>query len=254
MSFFENALEDSKNMQQKLIGPDYKYYKYIRTPSEMGMSGDGNLDALTKDIAGIINYVELLVTGKTRASSTGGPLGNKFFLKTGATCKDNASGENVDRYIYVNNVPSGNVPFISSGIGVNFSEFEGLIPGTIQKVGEINPFSIFSAFMTPANPPCREVQMQTIDVNNNVSSESHHITDNDLKNMDSCYFTDKKNPITGDPCREAFVARGETINGIDIDADDVFQYTMPNSGISMAFFIAIICLFFYIMYRGVTRK
>ena len=32
------------------------------------------------------------------------PLGDKFFLQTGATCNDTESGETVTRSLYVNNV------------------------------------------------------------------------------------------------------------------------------------------------------
>ena len=34
----------------------------------MGMSSDGNLGALVKDAAGLVNYVELLVSGTGEAS------------------------------------------------------------------------------------------------------------------------------------------------------------------------------------------
>ena len=75
------------------------------------MSSKGSISAVSKDINGLISYVEVLVTGKSKASVSGGPLGNKFFLKTGAKCKDIANdasnNELVDRYIYVNNVPQG---------------------------------------------------------------------------------------------------------------------------------------------------
>ena len=81
-TIFEDVLTNAKAAEAKYIGPDYPYYKYIRTPSEMGMSGAGNLTQLGKDIDGLINYVELLVSGGGKASSTGQPLGNKFFLKT----------------------------------------------------------------------------------------------------------------------------------------------------------------------------
>ena len=49
----------------------------------MGKSGDL---CFGKNIAGIINYTDILVTGKGRASKTGRPLGNKF-LKTGGKCQ-----------------------------------------------------------------------------------------------------------------------------------------------------------------------
>ena len=84
----------------------------------------------------------MLVSGGGKASATGQPLGNKFFLKTGGKCTDKSTGQDVDRYIYINNVPVGNIPFISSGAGVNFSEFKGLIPGTISNLNAFNPIKV----------------------------------------------------------------------------------------------------------------
>jgi len=40
----------------------------------MGMSSRGSLSAIASDVGGLINYVELLVTGKGGASKTGKPL------------------------------------------------------------------------------------------------------------------------------------------------------------------------------------
>ena len=64
-SFFKNIANGAVNLEESMLGPDYKYYKYIRTPGQMGASGAGNMDAMSKDIAGIINYVELLAVSYT---------------------------------------------------------------------------------------------------------------------------------------------------------------------------------------------
>ena len=61
-NFFQTVSNDVSKLQSDFTGPNYKYYKYIRNPSELGMSGDGSIGALSNDIAGIIDYVELLVT------------------------------------------------------------------------------------------------------------------------------------------------------------------------------------------------
>jgi hypothetical protein len=139
-NLFEDVLNDAKGVEEKLLGPSYPYYKNIKRPNEIGMTDKGTLKALGKDIDGLIQYVEVLVSGKSKASATGGPLGNKFFLKTGAKCVDNKTNEQVDRYIYVNNIPQGSIPFISNGLGVNFKEFRGLIPGTMSNLSVLNPF------------------------------------------------------------------------------------------------------------------
>ena len=248
-NFFKEVAKDAKKVEEALLGPDYKYWENIKTPKEIGMSDDGNLGALATDIGGLINYVELLVTGKTKASATGGPLGNKFFLKTGATCKDIKTGEDTTRYIYVNNIPIGNIPFISDGMGVDFTEFEGLIPGAMSKVGDINPMAIFGAFMSGPDPDCREIELDTVDVNNKKSSESHHITDDDLQKMDPCLFQERRNPITNKKCRETFstIRRNPPPN-------DNSEYKLPKDGISKLFFIFMACLVLYMIYEAANRK
>jgi len=208
-NFFEEVLDDVKGVEQRILGPDYEYWKQIKSPDKMGMSSKGSLSTISSNVGGLINYVDLLVTGKGKASATGGPLGNKFFLKTPATCKDNKSKKHVDRYVYVNNVPDGSIPFISSGMNMNFGEFEGLVPGTLSNVADLNPMLIFQAFMSGSDPECQEITLETIDVNNNKSTETRHVTTIDIKNMNSCDFKpgSNKNPVTGEVCREAFTNR-----------------------------------------------
>ena len=206
-NFFADVLDDAKNVEEKILGPDYEYWKQIKSPSQMGMSSKGSISNIAKDVGGLINYVELLVTGKGGASKTGRPLGDKFFLKTAATCKDKDSEEIVDRYMYVNNVPDGDIPFISGASGMNFSEFEGLVPGTLRNLNAMNPMLIFQTYYTSSQPECQEISLETIDVNNNKGLETRHVTVTDLKNMNSCSFGNHRNPITGDKCKEAFTSR-----------------------------------------------
>lgn len=204
-NLFEEVLTNVNGVEQRLLGPDYPYYKYIKTPRELGMSSDGNLRTLGNDINGLVNYTRLLVDGKGAASATGQPLGNKFFLQTGAKCKDIATKQNVDRFMYINNVPAGNIPFISTGMGVNFSEFTGLIPGAMSDLNYFNPFKIMQAFLTGGTPDCQKLTMETIDIHNNKSTESHFVSLVDIQNMDPCIFPNKTNPISKQRCKETFV-------------------------------------------------
>lgn len=203
-NIFDSVTNNLKNTEEKILGPQYNYTDNIKTPQEMGMGDKGSLDSLGRNISGLISYVELLVTGKTKASKTGQPLGNKFFLYTGAKCKDKASGESVDRYIYINNVPDGSIPFITSGMGVNFTTFRGLVPGTMSNVSRINPLQMLQSFMTGTNPECQKVTMETISNLNIKSKDSKYLTTVDIKNMSPCWFIDKINPVTGSKCRETF--------------------------------------------------
>ena len=234
-SFFSDIMTDMKGMEQNLLGPDYLYWKRILKPSDMGMSADGNFGALTNDVTGLINYVEVLVSGNG-GSTTGGPLGDKFFLKTGGQCTDVASKKKVDRYIYIDNIPNGNIPFISSGLGgTDFTEFEGLIPGVLGDLGKLNPLNLFKSFMMGENPDCMSITLQTVtpdtDANfndtgkDNTGNQTQFVAVADVKNMDPCIFNDKKNPA--DPtltCTETFTSRKNNNlsdeSGSDDDSND----------------------------------
>lgn len=230
-SFFSDIMTDMKGAEQGLLGPDYLYWKRILKPSDMGMSADGNFGALTNDVSGLINYVELLVSGNG-GSTTGGPLGDKFFLKTGGQCTDVASGKKVDRYIYIDNIPNGNIPFISSGLGgTDFTEFEGLIPGVLGDLGKLNPLNLFKSFMMGENPDCMSITLQTVtpvtDANfndtgkDNTGSQTQFVAVADVKNMDPCIFPDKKNPA--DPsltCTETFTSRMDALFSSSSSDDD----------------------------------
>lgn len=252
-NLFEEVLADAKGVEEKLLGPTYPYYKNIKSPTEIGMSDKGTIEQMGKDIDGLIQYVELLVTGNSKASSTGGPLGNKFFLKTGAKCaaidkcsdpNEESTCEKTDRYIYIDNVPNGTIPFISSGLGTNFSDFKGLIPGSMGNLSVLNPFAIMRAFLSGSNPPCQEITMQTIDINNNKSSETHYVTLDDIKNMTPCIFDDKKNPVTGASCNEAFQT-GLAENASPVMSDDIME---------QIYFASLTIIGIYILYRIMEKS
>ena len=249
-NLFQEVLTNAKGVEERLLGPTYPYYSNIKTPTQIGMSDKGSIQQMAKNINGLIQYVEVLVTGKSRASSTGQPLGNKFFLKTGAKCAaiDSCSDPNdvstckqVDRYIYVNNVPQGNIPFISSGLGVNFSEFKGLIPGAMGNLNVLNPFGIMRAFLSGSTPPCQPLTMQTISVNNAKSSETHYVTLADIGNMDPCNFPNGKNPVNGQSCRQTFQNMEDEI-------------LMPDDPLAQIYFASLGVLGLLILYRLMEKS
>ena len=242
---FQDVLQDVQGVQEKLLGPTYPYYKHIKMPDQIGMSDKGTIEQMGKNIDGLIEYVELLVTGDSKASATGGPLGNKFFLRTAGKCVDTATENQVDRYIYVNNVPYGNIPFISSGMGINFSQFRGLIPGAMGNLNVINPFAILQSFMSGSTPPCQELTMETIDVNNNKSSETHFVTTTDIRNMDPCTFQDGKNPVSGRVCKETFKT------GVSANASAV---NMPDDIIAQLYFAGLAFVGVYTLHRFMEKS
>jgi hypothetical protein len=227
-NIFEEVLNDAQNVEEKLLGPTYAYYKNIKQPGEIGMTTEGSISALSKDIEGLIAYVKILVEGGGKASVPGGPLGNKFFLRTAAKCLDTASNQQVDRYIYVNNVPNGNIPFISQGLGTNFSQLKGLIPGAMGNLNVLNPFGLLQSFLSGSTPECTEITMQTLNTNNIPSSETHYVTLADITNMDPCFFSNRINPISKKPCKETFDNRSiidtTTTSSVPLPRDPLAQF------------------------------
>jgi hypothetical protein len=225
-NLFKESADDPSSVRDKLLGKPYSYSEQIKNPSELGMSGKGTLKALGKDISGITNYIQLLVTGKSKASKTGGPLGNKFFLNTGGKCIDNVTKQQKSRHVYINNVPQGNIPFLSSAAGMNFKDMRGLIPGVMSNLNALNPVAIMGAFAAGSVPKCQKVTLQTIDNKNRKFNETHYVSIVDLQNMDPCNFLNKVNPVTKVKCRQGF-ATMEPSNLIEEDdlpyvEDDLF--------------------------------
>jgi hypothetical protein len=185
-------MDESKSglggLTDKLLGPDYNYSKQIKPPSELGMSAEGNFDVLANDIGGLIAYVNVLVTGKGKASRTGEPLGTKFFLPTSMNCTDVATGNDVTRSIYVNNIPDGTIPFISEGMGGGFDDFRGLLPGVMSNLAQINPLQILQAFVNGPSPNCQAITMETVDVNNVHNKSTGYVTNTDIDVMNPSWF------------------------------------------------------------------
>jgi hypothetical protein len=241
------------------MGESYDYWKSIKQPSEMGMSPGFSLGALATNVDGLLSYVEVLISGTGKASVTGRPLGNKFFLKTTGKCSEisiekwkkerdedeswdkayedvnNKEGAKtitedeatklknalndlkkqrdesrekekklVDRYIYVNNIPDGSIPFIASGAdGRTFNDLRGLIPGALGNLGALNPVQLFNGFTAGTYPPCSEITLQTVDNDNVARSEKHHVALVEMVEMNPCMFPARVNPASGKSCRNS---------------------------------------------------
>jgi hypothetical protein len=196
------------------LGPGYSYWKNIKSPSELGMSSEGTIHALSKDVKGLISYVSVLVDGKGDASKTGEPLGNRFLLETMARCRNVMSDRSkpdsednpiyVPRYIYTDNVPDGTIPFISSGPdGGKLKDFRGLIPGAIGNLSAFSPTGFYRAFTMGNYPDCIKIALRTKDIDNNDGVQTEYVAVADILNEISADNMPQGNPINGvtDPCK-----------------------------------------------------
>lgn len=254
----KNPLGELSDIEQEYLGPDYKYYKKIKTPSQLGMSSSGSFEQVGKNINGLIDYVEVLVTGRSNAQTKNTPLGDRFFLKTGSQCKDN-NNQLHDRWIYIDNIPDGDVPIISSALDTNFTDFEGLVPGAISKMNDLNPMNFMKAFVSGSEPPCREITLSTVDVNDKSSFDSQYISDYDIKDINPCNFKDKKNPLTNKGCQEGFQSMTiEKLKKIfNIQPQPQPQYTNRNNitrVIQKTYYTSISLLFLFVLFKFITKR
>jgi hypothetical protein len=178
------------------LGPSYNYSQQIMTPMQVGLSGEGGFTQLADDVGGMLGYIETLVSGTSNNQKNPGhgPLGNKFFIETMGTCTASDTGEKETRYIYINNVPTGNIPLISTVAGVDFASFRGLVPGVLTNLEVLDPASMVNALVVGAEPSCTKVDFPTIDSSGNVSSDSHYVLDEEIIHMDPCDIAPKQKP------------------------------------------------------------
>jgi len=211
------------------MSQDYPYHKNIKTPSQLKASTKGDLKTLELDIKALQSYVGVLVSGSGDAHVGRGPLGNKYFMDTTGKCKD-TNGQQQKRYIYINNVPDGSIPFISSAMGQSFSQFRGLVPGILEDISYIDPSKLFTAFSESNN--CQKITMETKDNSNRIMKESQYVTNDDIKDYNPCWFPNKTNPVTKKKCKEG----------------------MKNPPEVMVYFVGLGSLGIYLMYRLLNKK
>ena len=165
---------------------NYPYSNFIKSPNQLGASPKGTMDALKKDLDALGSYVDVLISGTSRAQTVS-PLGNKYFLTTNTDCKD-AQGVAHPRYVFINNIPVNSTPGV---------EYRGLVPGIVQDVMYINPGKLFSVFTQ--SDLCRRVTMETRDIQNTKKMESQYVLDDDLLTYPAEWFVGSVHPIKGGP-------------------------------------------------------
>ena len=196
----------------KEVDNSYNYSKFIKTPKQMDITVGDSLSNVSNGVAGIFSYVKLLVEGRSNASKTGKPLGNKYFLQTSESCINENTKKKETRSLYFDNVPTGNLGILKD-TGEEFSEFRGLVPGAIDDVMAIGKIDFFSVFTETGIPKCLPVKLKTIDINNKEGSDTQFVTVSDIKQISTCNFISRTNPVNGAVCtRQGFTMQSDTTN------------------------------------------
>jgi len=274
----DNTNLNSGNHSSHLeIGELYPYWDYINPPEKLGITSDGNFPAFVKDIGGLFEYGQLLLLSDSKASKTGHALGNKYFLNTGGQCcpttdKDPWGGTPcdksslVDRYIYINTIPTGQLPFINPENISTPAEFTGLLPGILEDVFKI-PIEItglLGALIEPVHPPCISLKLDVINAKNEKSIEEHHVASSDIVGMrpSDFVYSGRVNPVSGRPNTE-FFSNMETkecdimIPGLnELNTNSIENNIFIKEPIIGLYFILLIILALYIFYKlfYISRK
>ena len=243
-NLFQEILNNPQGVKNKMSANDFQYYNTIKQPSGLGMSSASNLDAFKADVNGLTEYVNLIFSGNSTASKTGKPLGSKYFIQTGGKCMGIDSKKEEDRYIYINNMPLGKTK-ISNDLGMKGNK--GLLPGAVDSLNSINPFSAMKVFLGGEKPPCQQITMETIDINNTNSSEMHYVATMDIADMNPCSFPDGVNPVTNNKCRQGFT------NKRDNDNSDM-SVKLPSDPIVQIYYAGLAGIGLYVLYRLMEKS
>ena len=208
---------------------DYRYEQYVKPPEQIGMSSNGNLKTLGKNITGLIAYTDLLVSGGGKASSTGGSLGNKYFLNSLSKCKD-SSGEEHDKYAFINNVSDS-----------------GLIPGLIGSMMKINPASIISGVLQSGTPECKEITLETIDASNKSGYETHYVAVSDI------ISDTNPNGLIDLPNKK--IKQGfKSMTGQSMTGQSMTEPKMPKDTVTQIYFASLALLSVLLFYKMVVNR
>jgi hypothetical protein len=267
----------------RIMGPSYDYAGHIKSPTEMGMSAEGDFGVLADDVSGLLGYVTMLIGGDCSrgigtcaskkvnnadgsfAGEYGKPLGNQFFLDTPVKCKDIATNQDVTRSIYVNNIPDGRIPMVSDMTGVSFDDFKGLMPGIMSNVAQINPMQILMAFVTGTSTACQMVTMPTMDVNDRAGTDRRYITNGDIKAMPDSWFSGgvpgKSSYNTAEPedfqtmsSANAQPATSANLESSPLKGSKIDYSKMPNDIVIKFYYSMLGLLGLYMLLRLMIRK
>ena len=136
-----------ENSSTDMMGPSYSYSDSIPGPSSLGVGSNGTFGQISTNLGAVTTYVKGMITGDP-------PLGNQFFINTGAVCTA-PDGSTQPRHNYINNIPGGGSP--PGGLqDLSFlsNDMRGLIPGIMEDVEGLDPYYLFSAMVADGSPPC----------------------------------------------------------------------------------------------------
>ena len=219
-----------------LKGDGYSYIAATETPSELGVGTDP--DQIKSNINAIVDYTQLLINGDGPANriqkeyGADIPIGDRYFLNTGGQCRpvkaskgcqnrmdceqldigtsiSTAEGKIkvVPRSMLIDNIPQNDVPIpdsLKEASGSKSLKFDGVVPGIINDVLNMNPMGIITGFLIPAFPDCIEASVTTVTGKGQTAykpvTQKAFVITSEAQNISPCAFSNFENPLTGETC------------------------------------------------------
>ena len=298
--------DQEEQAQTELVTPEYSYGKNIATPKQMGMGSSGSSGALADNISGLMLYTDLLLEGDGAASlrfnkESDAPteaewnrmsrskavklrrkarkaLGNRFYMLTGAKCKDR-SGTEHDRYSFIDNIPSGKMPFIQTNSTA--PKFQGIIPGIVEGITKLNPSGLFKIFAGSVggggycHPTKFKEVRQTLNSKGVPLSGKHtvaappeakYVLEAELADLDEDLWTEvgeskpKFNPTTGaiesfeNRNKNPFKMVNQIMNKNFNNIDNIMEKTPKMTKISAGYFLLLSALLGFILMKTHSKS
>lgn len=273
------------NTQNLPTFPNYDYGAFVADVSSLGMtkSVDGwGIDQIADNMSGLIDYIEnVLISGTGKGNLAVGltnplepnqPLGNAYFYPSGLTCMHDGSA--VQAYMYMNNVPQGNIPLISSLAGRDIRGLRGLLPGIFEDLNGFDPTEIVTALEINEKDPCVYPELPVTNINEDGKSYDktnglpytyfENNPDNENKYnrpmfkgyaelIDPCLFKNGTNTYSNRTCRsrENFTNINPLQSDSQLSSNNQIKPTfeMSDDILIQIYFIAVAILFLFILLK-----
>jgi hypothetical protein len=180
MSSLLSSIESgAENVETDVLGPGYDYASKIPTPDSLGVGTGGDMGTTMNNIQAGLTYADYLITGPN--------MGNKYFIRTGAQCTAVDTSGQVDRWKYLDQ--SADQPMFSDSVQQSLggmgggNTFDGMVPGILVGVMDLNPMPILSSMVGPDYPPCQQVTCPTGDVMGSLVPQTQYVGSDEIQTL-----------------------------------------------------------------------
>lgn len=187
----------------------------IKSPNELieGDPTDDSWSQISKNMAGIVEYVKIITTGDSKAVKNG-VLGNSYFKKTDFKCNDIKTKKRVPLHIYKNNKMIDNN-------GKKMS----IINGIQSELGNLSTDGLLDGFGKSNDISCVKVDLETSTMNGGrmvLGRENHYVDIKALEKMNGCLFSNSDKVKNSKEIWDTYLRKGKScIEGFEMFSDEL---------------------------------